>query len=282
MTIFDLPAVRALIDTALAEDIGRGDLTSQLTVPVDRRATAMIVAKQAGVLAGGPLIDRVFGELGGGAVAIAHHVDDGSTFTPGTTLATLDGPATDLLAGERVTLNLLQHLSGIATLTRRYVEALRGTSARVIDTRKTTPGLRGLEKYAVRMGGGRNHRLGLDDGILIKDNHITAAGGVTATLRAARDGAPHTAKIQIECATLAQVEEALAAGADAILLDNMSVEQLRVAVGHIARRAVVEASGGITLENIRAVGETGVDVVSVGALTHSAPAIDMSMKIRLA
>lgn len=282
MTIFDLPAVRALIDTALAEDIGRGDLTSQLTVPVDRRATAMIVAKQAGVLAGGPLIDRVFGELGGGAVAIAHHVDDGSTFTPGTTLATLDGPATDLLAGERVTLNLLQHLSGIATLTRRYVEALRGTSARVIDTRKTTPGLRGLEKYAVRMGGGRNHRLGLDDGILIKDNHITAAGGVTATLRAARDGAPHTAKIQIECATLAQVEEALAAGADAILLDNMSVEQLLVAVGHIARRAVVEASGGITLENIRAVGETGVDVVSVGALTHSAPAIDMSMKIRLA
>lgn len=282
MTVFDLPAVGTLIDAALAEDIGRGDLTSQLTVPEDRRATATIVAKQAGVLAGGPLIDRVFGVLGAGTAAIAHHVDDGSDFTPGTTLASLDGLAADLLAGERVTLNLLQHLSGIATLTRRYVEALRGTSARVIDTRKTTPGLRVLEKYAVRMGGGRNHRLGLDDGILIKDNHITAAGGVTAALRAARDGALHTARVQIECATLAQVEEALAGGADAILLDNMSVEQLRTAVGHIARRAVVEASGGITLENIRAVGETGVDVISVGALTHSAPAIDMSMKIRLA
>jgi nicotinate-nucleotide pyrophosphorylase (carboxylating) len=282
MTIFDLPAVCALIDAALAEDIGRGDLTTQLTVPIDRRATATIVAKQTGVLAGGPLIERVFSALGARDVTIAHRVSDGSGFAEGTALASLDGLAADLLAGERVTLNLLQRLSGTATLTRRYVEALRGTSARVIDTRKTTPGLRVLEKYAVRMGGGGNHRLGLDDGILIKDNHITAAGGVTAALRAARRGAPHTAKIQIECATLAQVEDAVAGAADAVLLDNMSIEQLREAVRHIAHRAVVEASGGITLDNIRAVGETGVDVISVGALTHSAPAIDMSMKIRLA
>ena len=280
MTVFDLPAVAALVQAALAEDVGRGDLTTRLTVPAGLSATAAIVAKQAGVLAGAPLVDRVFAALGAAAVRIEHHVADGAAFAAGTKLVSLAGPAADLLAGERVALNFVQQLSGVATLTRRYVDAVQGTKARVVDTRKTTPGLRVLEKYAVRMGGGRNHRLALDDGILIKDNHLTAAGGVGAALAAARRDAPHTATIQVECATPAQVDEALVAGADAILLDNMSVDQIAAAVRQIAGRAVVEASGGVTLDTIRAIAATGVDLISVGALTHSAPAVDMSMKIR--
>jgi nicotinate-nucleotide pyrophosphorylase (carboxylating) len=281
MTIFDVPAVGQLIEAALAEDIGRGDVTTRLTVPPDLRATAAIVAKQDGVLAGAPLVDRVFAALGAHGVRITHHAADGAAFTAKTALASLEGPAADLLVGERVALNFVQQLSGVATLTRRYVDAVRGTKARVVDTRKTTPGLRVLEKYAVRMGGGANHRLGLDDGVLIKDNHITAAGGVAAAVRAARAGAPHTLRIQVECAAPAQVDEALGAGADAVLLDNMSVEQIAAAVRHIAGRALIEASGGVTLSSIRAIAETGVDLISVGALTHSAPAIDLSMKIRL-
>ena len=281
MTVFDLPAVRTLVAAALAEDIGRGDLTTQLTVPAGLRATAALVAKQAGVLAGGPLVDRVFAALGARDVAITHHASDGSSFAAGARLVSLAGPAADLLTGERTALNFVQRLSGVATLTRRYVEAVQGTRARVVDTRKTTPGLRVLEKYAVRMGGGHNHRLGLDDGILIKDNHITAAGGVAAAVGAARHGAPHTARVQVECGTLEQVDEALAAGADALLLDNMGVDQIAAAVRHIAGRALVEASGGVTLATIGAIATTGVDLISVGALTHSAPAIDLSMKIRL-
>jgi len=279
MTVFDLPAVRALVDAALAEDIARGDLTTQLTVPPDLRATAAIVAKQEGVLAGAPLVERVFAALGAHDVHIAHPVEDGATFTVGTVLVSLDGRASDLLTGERTVLNFLQQLSGVATLTRRFVDAVRGTKARVIDTRKTTPGLRALEKYAVRMGGGHNHRFGLDDGILIKDNHITAAGGVAAAVGAARRGAPHTARIEVECATLEQIDEALSAGADALLLDNMAVGQIAAAVQRIAGRAVVEASGGVSLATVWAIAETGVDLISVGALTHSAPAIDLSMRI---
>jgi len=280
--IFDLPAVRAVIEAALAEDVGRGDITTQLTVPAGRRATAAIVAKEDGVLAGAPLVDRIFAVLGAGDVRITHHLQDGASFTKKTTLTSLDGPADALLVGERTVLNFLQQLSGIATLTRRYVEAVKGTKARVVDTRKTTPGLRVLQKYAVRMGGGSNHRMGLDDGILIKDNHITAAGGVAAAVRAARAGAPHPLRIEVECAALAQVDEALAAGADAILLDNMSVADLAAAVRHIAGRVLVEASGGVTLATIRAIAETGVDLISVGALTHSATAIDLSMKVHVA
>jgi nicotinate-nucleotide pyrophosphorylase (carboxylating) len=278
MTIFDLAAVRALIDAALAEDVGRGDITTQLTVPPDLHAAAEIVAKQDGVLAGGPLVERVFAALGARDVRVTHHVADGATFTAGTTLMAIDGLAADLLTGERTALNFLQQLSGVATLTRRYVEAIAGTTARIIDTRKTAPGQRALQKYAVRMGGGHNHRGGLDDGILIKDNHIAAAGGVGAAVAAARRRAPHTARVQVECATLAQVDEALASGADAILLDNMPLGDLAAAVRRIAGRAVVEASGGVTLDTVRAIAETGVDVISVGALTHSAPAIDLSMK----
>lgn len=279
MTLFDLPAVRAVVEAALAEDVGRGDLTTQLTVSRDLRASAAIVAKQDGVLAGAPLVDRVFAALRAPELTIAHHVEDGAAFTVGTHLVSVEGFAADLLTGERTALNFVQQLSGVATLTRRYVEAVRGTKARIVDTRKTTPGLRVLEKYAVRMGGGHNHRLGLDDGILIKDNHITAAGGVGAAIAAARAGAPHTATLEVECGTLAQVDEALAAGAGVIMLDNMTVEQMAAAVRHIAGRALVEASGGVTLETVRSIADTGVDLISVGALTHSAPAVDMSMKI---
>jgi nicotinate-nucleotide pyrophosphorylase (carboxylating) len=279
MMVFDLPAVRTLIEAALAEDIGRGDLTTQLTVPPALWATATIVAKQDGVLAGAPLVDRIFAALTAREVAIKHHVDDGAQFAAGAMLASFEGPAADLLVGERVTLNFVQQLSGIATLTRHFVDAVRGTKAQVIDTRKTTPGMRVLEKYAVRMGGGRNHRFGLDDGILIKDNHITAAGGVGPAVAAARRGAPHTMTVQVECAALAQIDEALAAGADAILLDNLSVDQLAAAVRQIAGRVPIEASGGVSLGTIRAIAETGVDLISVGALTHSALAVDLSMKI---
>jgi nicotinate-nucleotide pyrophosphorylase (carboxylating) len=281
MTVFDLPSVRALIDVALAEDIGRGDLTTQLTVPGELRATAAIVAKQDGVLAGAPLVDRVVAAVGARDAVIRHHASDGAAFAAGARLISIEGGAADLLVAERTALNFVQHLSGVATLTRRFVDAVGGTRARVVDTRKTTPGLRALEKYAVCAGGGHNHRLGLDDGILIKDNHIVAAGGVAAAVTAARRGAPHTARVQIECASLAQVDEALAAGVDAILLDNMSVDQLAAAVRRIAGRAVVEASGGVTLATIRDIAQTGVDLISVGALTHSAPAIDLSMKIEL-
>jgi nicotinate-nucleotide pyrophosphorylase (carboxylating) len=279
MMVFDLAAVRAVVEAALAEDVGRGDLTTQLTVPRDLRASAAIVAKQEGVLAGAPLIDLVFAALGARELTITHLCADGAAFAVGTRLVALKGVAADLLVGERTALNFVQQLSGVATLTRRFVETVRGTKARIVDTRKTTPGLRVLEKYAVRMGGGHNHRLGLDDGILIKDNHITAAGGVGAAIAAARAGAPHTATIEVECGTLAQVDQALAAGAEVVMLDNMTVEQMAQAVRHIAGRALVEASGGVTLATVRAIAETGVDLISVGALTHSAPAVDMSMKI---
>jgi len=281
MTPFELPAVRALVAAAVAEDVGCGDITTQLTVPVDRRAMAVITAKQAGVLAGGPLVDGVFDALNARDVTITHHVDDGTSFTAGMQLISIEGLASNLLIGERTALNFLQQLSGVATLTRRYVDAIVGTKARIIDTRKTTPGLRVLEKYAVRMGGGHNHRFGLDDGILIKDNHITAAGGVGAAVAAARRAAPHTLTIEVECGTLAQVDEALAAAADVIMLDNMSVEQMAAAVRKIGLRAIVEASGGVTLATVRAIAETGVDLISVGALTHSAPAVDLSMKISI-
>lgn len=281
MIIFELPQVDALIRAALEEDLGRGDVTTRLTVPPGLRATGTVLAKQDGVLAGLPLIARVFAVMGAHDVRVDQRARDGDAFTTGTVLATVEGPAEDLLVGERLSLNLLQQLSGVATMTRRFVDAVAGTKARVIDTRKTTPGLRALEKYAVRMGGGHNHRAGLDDGILIKDNHITAAGGVAAALAAARAGAPHGLRIEIECATIAQVDEALANGADALLLDNMTPAQLTEAVRHVAGHALTEASGGVTLETIRAVAETGVDLISVGALTHSAPAVDISMKIRI-
>ncbi len=281
MDLFDLPSVDALIDAAVVEDVGRGDLTTQLTVTDGTRARAQIVAKQTGILAGLPMVKKVFAVVSGARTSVEPHLIDGASFTAGTAIASLSGPAADLLTGERVTLNFLQHLSGIATLTHRYVAAVSPTRSRIVDTRKTVPGLRLLEKYAVRMGGGQNHRFGLDDGILIKNNHIVAAGGIRAAVARAREGAPHTVKIEVECTTRAEVDEAIAAGADIILLDNMSPEQLAAAVKRIAGRVLTEASGGVTLETVRVIAESGVDLISVGALTHSAPAIDLHMRMSL-
>jgi len=279
MEIGDLPAVHDLLRTALAEDIGAGDITTWLTILPSTRAVAEIRAKETLVLAGVPLI-RSICTIAAPEVAVDRRCEDGATLAKGDVVASLSGPASALLTIERVTLNLLQHLSGIATLTAQFVAAVHGTKARIVDTRKTLPGLRVLEKYAVRVGGGHNHRQRLDDGILIKNNHITAAGSVTIAVGAALVGAPHGLKVEVECRTLAEVQEALAAGADAILLDNMSVPELKTAVDHIAGRALSEASGGIGLNNARAVAETGVDIISVGALTHSAPAVDLHMLVQ--
>jgi nicotinate-nucleotide pyrophosphorylase (carboxylating) len=281
MDVFDLPAVDALVRTALAEDLGAGDLTTRLTVAPEKRARAEIAAKEAAVVAGLPLIRKVCAAVGG-HVDVREQVADRARVINGDVLASLSGPAHTLLATERVILNLLQHLSGIATFTARFVTAVTGSGCRIVDTRKTTPGLRVLEKYAVRVGGGFNHRTGLDDGILIKNNHITAAGSVTAAVGAARVGAPHGLKVEVECSTFAEVDEALAAGAEIILLDNMSVDELARAVQRIGGRALVEASGGISLNNVAAVAATGVDIISIGALTHSVPAVDLHMTLFLA
>lgn len=280
MDVFDLAAVDSLVRTALAEDIGAGDLTTRLTVAPESRARGDITVKEAIVVAGMPLVRKVCDAAGGG-VEVQELVADGARVTTGDGLAVLKGPAHRLLATERVILNLLQHLSGIATLTSRFVAAVKGCGCRIVDTRKTIPGLRTLEKYAVRVGGGFNHRHRLDDGILIKNNHITAAGGIGAAVAAARVGAPHGLKIEVECTTLGEVNEALAAGAEILLLDNMAVETIADAVRRIGGRAVAEASGGIDLDNVRSVAEAGVDIISVGALTHSAPAVDIHMTLFL-
>jgi nicotinate-nucleotide pyrophosphorylase (carboxylating) len=254
-------------------------VTTRLTLAPGTRAEAQIIAKQKGILAGIGIVDAVYRSLSAQAVTIRTHLADGAALKRGVVVATLAGPAAELLTGERVALNFLQHLCGIATLTHQYVQAIRGTGARLLDTRKTLPGFRALAKYAVRVGGGHNHRSGLDDGILIKDNHIAAAGGIAKAVARARDGAPHAMKIEVECTTPAEIDEALAAGADVILLDNMTVKQLAAAVRRIKCRALVEASGGVSLDTVRAIAKTGVDLISVGALTHSAPALDLSMTI---
>ena len=257
----------------LAEDLGEGDLTSDALVPEDATAAASILLKERGVVSGLEVARAVFAEL-----------DPNVRFDPLTAdgeqtegeIARLEGRARALLGGERLALNLLGRLSGVATLTRRYVEAVAGTGVEILDTRKTTPGLRTLEKYAVRCGGGRNHRLALDDGILIKDNHLRVAGPIGAAAELAQATG---AEVEVECDTLEQVEEALAAGADVILLDNMTPALLTQAVALTGGRAKLEASGGVTLENVRAIAETGVEFVSIGALTHSAQALDVSMEV---
>lgn len=267
-----------LIRRALAEDIGSGDITTDSLVPVDARAEAVIYSKARGVLAGLPVAERVFQALDPG-VRMDKLLADGSTLEAGKVIAKVVGPARALLTGERVALNLLQHLSGIATATRQLVELIEGTGARLVDTRKTTPGLRLLEKYAVRVGGGHNHRAGLYDGVLIKDNHIKVAGGITEAVRRARSAVPHTIRIEVEVETLEQLDEAVRAGADAVLLDNMPLPMMKEAVRRAGGRVLLEASGGITAQSIREVAETGVDLISVGAITHSAPALDISMDI---
>jgi nicotinate-nucleotide pyrophosphorylase (carboxylating) len=265
-----------LIEQALLEDIHTGDITTQAVVPGSRPASARLVAKETLVVAGLATAARVFNILDP-KISFKACLADGDKAAPGTILATVHGEAAQLLMGERVALNLLQRMCGIATLTANFVATVAGTKARIVDTRKTTPGLRQLEKYSVRIGGGINHRTGLYDGVLIKENHIVAAGGITEAIRRARAYIPHTLKIEIETETLTQVDEALAAGADIIMLDNMSLDEMRAAVTSIGSKALVEASGGVNLERVRAIAETGVDIISVGALTHSPRAMDISM-----
>lgn len=273
-------SIRDLIERALAEDIGIGDVTSLAIIPQDANATAEIRAKQDLVLAGLDAAQAVFYHLDS-AVEFEPLAKDGERIAKGGLLAQVSGKTRILLSGERVALNILQHLSGIATLTARYVEILKGTRARILDTRKTLPGLRLLEKYAVRIGGGTNHRFGLYDGILIKDNHITAAGGVAKAIELARKNSHHLLKIEIETKSLEEVQEALSAKADIIMLDNMPLDMMREAVRIIAGRALVEASGNVALETVRAIAETGVDFISTGSITHSAPAADISMKLKV-
>jgi nicotinate-nucleotide pyrophosphorylase (carboxylating) len=265
-----------ILEAALAEDIHTGDITTLAVVPGRRPARAILKAKESLILAGIGVAGRVF-HLLDPATRFNPLCADGARLEAGVVFAELEGDAAFLLQGERVALNLLQRMCGVATLTARYVEAVRGTKARIVDTRKTTPGLRMLEKYAVRVGGGINHRTGLYDGVLIKENHIAAAGGIAAAVRRARDYIPHTLKIEVETETMAEVEEALVAGADIIMLDNMGPAEMARAVAVIGGRALVEASGGVNLDTVREIAGTGVDIISVGALTHSARAMDISM-----
>jgi nicotinate-nucleotide pyrophosphorylase (carboxylating) len=264
---------RQLIKVALAEDIGPGDVTSRLTVPAGRLARARLVAGTDGVLAGIDVCRQVFAAVDR-SVHFVPELGDGARFRKGEVLAGINGRARPILSAERTALNFLQRLSGIASVTRRFVVAVRGTGAVILDTRKTIPGWRTLEKYAVRCGGGTNHRAGLYDMILIKDNHIAAAGSITAAMKRCRSS---RLPIEVETETLAEVEEALAAGAKRILLDNMPPGEMRRAVILSRGRAKLEASGGITLGNVRRVAQTGVDYISVGAITHSAPAADIAL-----
>jgi nicotinate-nucleotide pyrophosphorylase (carboxylating) len=265
-----------LIRRALAEDVGAGDLTSAAVVPADSRAHGVVLAKADGVLAGLDVAAAVFAAVDR-ELAVDPRAADGDRVGPGGELLVVRGDARAILAAERVALNLLGRLSGVATLTARYVDAVAGTGARILDTRKTTPGLRALEKAAVVAGGGTSHRFGLFDAILVKENHVRVAGGVGEAARRALAGAPAGVVVEIEVESLEELDEALAAGIGRVLLDNMGPDELRAAVRRTAGRAELEASGGIGLDTIRAVAETGVDFVSVGALTHSAPALDVSL-----
>lgn len=277
-------SVDSLIRTALNEDIGTGDITTLSVIPQNTRAYGRYIAKEDGVLCGMDVAERVFRILdkdGQAGITFIRHFHDGQSFKRGDVLAEVKGDAITLLSGERVGLNLMQHLSGIATVTRRAVDAVAGTHAKIVDTRKTTPGMRVLEKYAVRVGGGTNHRFNLADGVLIKDNHIVAAGGITAAVAAAKRRAPHTLKIEVEVECEAQLREALDAGADIIMLDNMDEPTMKNAVQIVAGRALTEASGNMGERDLHAVAQTGVDLISIGALTHSARAMDISLKFSL-
>ncbi len=278
-TDFALPRllIARAVEQALAEDLGvRGDLTTDATVPRGTMSAATFGARCPGVIAGLAVAEAAFHALDA-SVVFEPLVADGASVAAGDVAARVSGPAHALLTGERVALNFLSHMSGIATLTRRYVDLVEGTGARIADTRKTTPGLRAFEKYAVRCGGGQNHRSGLYDAILIKDNHIVAAGGIEAALSAARAHAGHMVKIEIEVTSLEELAEALQHPIDAVLLDNMEPPMLREAVALVDRRAITEASGGVSLETVRAIAESGVDLISIGALTHSAPILDLGL-----
>ena len=264
--------IRRAVRAALDEDIGSGDVTSEATIPADATATAAMVARQSLVVAGIEFAETAFT-----GANVTRHANDGDSVSKGAKLLTIQGNTRGILTAERVALNFVQRLSGFATLTRQFVDAIAGTRAKILDTRKTTPGWRKFEKYAVRCGGGENHRFGLFDMVLIKDNHLAALGGdVAAAVRTARKKFPKL-KVEVEADTLEQVAKGADAGADIILLDNMAPDQLRKAVGLVHGRCKTEASGGVNLRTARAIAETGVDYISVGALTHSAPAVDIGL-----
>lgn len=276
--------VLALIDAALDEDVGPGDFTTLWTVPEDRVAQARIVAKAPGVIAGAGVAEEVFRRVDP-SLDVVIEAPDGTAVEPGDLVMTVRGAARSILTGERTALNFIQRLSGVATITRRYVRALEGTGAQVIDTRKTTPGMRRLEKAAVVAGGGANHRVGLHDMVMIKDNHVAAAGGITAAVEAVRQRNDRELRVEVETTTLDEVREARAAGVDRIMFDNMSPAMIREAVALLADadpRPETEASGGITLDTIADFARAGVDFISVGALTHSAPALDLSLQLSAA
>jgi nicotinate-nucleotide pyrophosphorylase (carboxylating) len=268
-----------IVRRALLEDLGRGhDVTSESVVPSAKRAKADMNARETGVLAGVDVAVTVF-RLVDPALKVTAHAGDGDAIHAGQAILTIEGAARSVLTAERTALNFISHLSGIATRTAEYVAAVKGTKASIVCTRKTLPGIRALQKHAVKMGGGANHRFGLDDAVLIKDNHIALAGGIDAALKAAKTNAGHMVKIEIEVDTLEQLERVLAYKVDAVLLDNMKPDTLRQAVQIVAGRALTEASGGITLERVRAVAEAGVDLISSGALTHSVTALDIGLDI---
>lgn len=283
MNWLDNGEVLSSIGEFLAEDIGRGDITTQATVDPDVRGIGRFLAKEYLVICGVEVAEAVFLHLDGETAEIETSYNEGDEVEEGTAFATLKGYADVLLTGERVALNLLQRMSGIATLTRQYVRAVEGTKALIVDTRKTTPGLRLLEKYAVVVGGGKNHRMGLDDGVLIKDNHIALAGGITEAVTAAKQSVGHLHKIEVEITNWAQLREAIEAGADIILLDNQTPEEAAklVEMSHnMNPNVLIEASGGMDLDRVRSFAEAGVDLISVGRITHSARAVDISFKIQ--
>ena len=271
--------IRDIVSRVLAEDIGPGDATSLATIPSQMQATGQFVAKQAGVMAGMAVAQECFIQLSPGTrFEVSKHAGD--SFDAGEIMAEVEGQARALLSAERTALNFIQRLCGIATLTRKFVNAAAGTKVRIVDTRKTTPGLRALDRAAVRAGGGKNHRHALYDGILIKDNHIRLAGSIAEAVASARSNVHYLFKIEVETTELDQVRQALAAGADIIMLDNMSIEMMREAVEIIGDQALIEASGGIDLSNVAEVAVTGADLISVGTLTHSAPSLDISLELR--
>ena len=284
MNWLDNGEVLSAIGHFLAEDIGRGDITTSSTVPPDVRGMGRFLAKEDLVICGMEVAEAVFVHLDAEVAEVETTFSDGDEVNEGTIFGTLKGYADILLTGERVALNLLQRMSGVATLTRQFVKAIEGTKAAIVDTRKTTPGLRLLEKYAVTVGGGKNHRMGLDDGVLIKDNHIALAGGIAEAVNAAKNTAGHLHKIEVEITNWAQLREAIEAGADIVMLDNQTPEEATKLVEmsrNLNPNVLIEASGGMEIERVRSYAEAGVDLISVGRLTHSARAVDISFKIQM-
>lgn len=274
-------SIDAILKNALLEDIGHGDITTSSIISPEHKSTAVLIAKEDFILAGIPFAEKIF-KLINPEIRFKTNKKDSDRVKKGAVIATIRGNTRSLLMTERVALNLLQRLSGIATLTNRFIKCVNGLPVKIVDTRKTTPGLRFFEKYAVRVGGGHNHRFGLFDGILIKDNHIVAGGGIKNTVRSARQKAHPLLKVEVEAKNIRGVREVLSAGADAIMLDNMSLKEIKRAVKIIRQKrpeTIIEASGNVNRENVRKIAETGVDLISIGALTHSAPAVDISMKI---